>query len=74
MPRGTPQIEISYEMDANGILSVSAVEKSTNKSQQITIKNDSNKLSKEEIERMIKEAEQFKDDDDKVAKRIEAKH
>jgi L1 cell adhesion molecule like protein len=74
MPRGTPQIEITYDVDANGILQVSAVEKSSGKTEKITITNESSRLSKEDIERMIKEAEQFKDDDDKVAKRIEAKN
>jgi len=74
MPRGVPQIEISYELDADGILKVSAVEKSSGKSKEITIKNESNKLSKDEIERMIKEAEQFKEHDKKIAERIEAKN
>lgn len=74
MPRGMPQIEITYEMDANGILNVSAVEKSTNKSHSITIKNESNKLSKEEIERMVKEAEQFKEADQALADKVEAKN
>jgi len=74
MPRGMPQIEISYELDSNGILQVAAVEKSTNKSHQITIKNESNKLSKEEIERMIKEAEQYREQDQLVADKIEAKN
>jgi heat shock protein 1/8 len=74
MPRGTPQIEISYEVDADGILKVSAVEKSSGKSKEITIKNESNKLSKEEIERMVKEAEQFKEQDQKLADRIDAKN
>jgi heat shock protein 1/8 len=63
MPRGVPQIEISYEVDANGILQVSAVEKSTNKSQKITITNDSKKLTKEEIERMVRDAEQYAEQD-----------
>jgi len=74
MPRGTPQIEITYEVDANGILQVSAVEKSTGKSEKITISNSSNKLSKEEVERMVKEAEQFKAEDEAVANRVEAKN
>jgi molecular chaperone DnaK (HSP70) len=74
MPRGVPQIEISYELDSNGILQVAAVEKSTNKSHQITIKNESNKLSKEDIERMIKEAEQYREQDQLVADKIEAKN
>jgi L1 cell adhesion molecule like protein len=74
MPRGMPQIEISYELDSNGILQVAAVEKSTNKSHQITIKNESNKLSKEDIERMIKEAEQYREQDQLAADKIEAKN
>ena len=74
MPRGVPQIEITYEVDANGILQVSAVEKSSGKSEKITISNSSNKLSKEEVERMVKEAEQYKEEDERVALRIEAKN
>jgi L1 cell adhesion molecule like protein len=74
MPRGMPQIEITYEVDANGILQVSAIEKSTGKSEKITITNASNKLSKEEIEKMVQEAEKFKADDDVVVKRVEAKN
>ncbi len=74
MPRGTPQIEITYDVDANGILQVSAVEKSTGKLEKITITNESNRLSKDDIERMVKEAERFKEDDEKVRLRIEAKN
>ena len=74
MPRGMPQIEITYEVDANGILQVSAVEKSTGKSEKITITNSSNKLSKDEIEKMVKEAEKFQEEDEKVVKRVEAKN
>ena len=74
MPRGVPQVEITYEVDANGILQVSAVEKSSGKSEKITITNESNRLSKDDIERMVKEAEKFKDDDEKVRLRIEAKN
>lgn len=74
MPRGMPQIEITYEVDANGILQVSAIEKSTGKSEKITITNASNKLSKEDIEKMVQEAEKFKADDDIVVKRVEAKN
>jgi L1 cell adhesion molecule like protein len=74
MPRGVPQIEITYDIDTNGILNVSACEKSSGKSEKITINNDSNKLSKEDIERMIAEAEKYKDDDDKAQKRIDAKN
>jgi heat shock 70kDa protein 1/2/6/8 len=74
MPRGVPQIEITYDVDANGILSVSAVEKSSGKEQKITIKNESNRLSKEDIDRMVSEAEKFKADDEKVRERIESKN
>ncbi|ADO67437.1 putative DnaK/Hsp70 [Cafeteria roenbergensis virus] len=74
MPRGTPQIEITYDVDANGILNVSAVEKSSGKSEKITITNDKNRLSKEDIEKMVDEAEKFKDDDEQVRKHVEAKN
>ena len=74
MPRGTPQIEITYEVDANGILQVSAVEKSTGKSEKITITNESSRLSKADIERMVEDAEKFKADDEKVRARIEARN
>jgi heat shock protein 1/8 len=74
MPRGMPQIEISYELDTNGILSVSAVEKSSGKSEKITIKNESNRLSKEDIEKMVAEAEKYKDEDNKVKEKVEAKN
>ena len=74
MPRGVPQIEITYEVDVNGILNVSACEKSTGKSEKITIKNESNRLSQEEINKMIDEAEKFKSDDELAQKRIESKN
>ena len=74
MPRGVPQIEVTYDIDANGILNVSAVEKSTGKQNKITITNDSGRLSKEDVERMVQEAEKFKEEDDKNAARIEAKN
>jgi L1 cell adhesion molecule like protein len=74
MPRGMPQIEITYELDANNILSVSAVEKSSGKSEKITIKNESNRLSKEDIDRMVSEAEKYKAEDDKVKEKVEAKN
>lgn len=73
-PRGAPQIEVSFDMDANGILSVSAIEKGTGKATQITIKNDKGRLSKEDIERMVQEAEQYKDDDKQVLDIICAKN
>jgi L1 cell adhesion molecule like protein len=74
MPRGVPQIEITYDLDANGILNVSAVEKSSGKSEKIAIKNESNRLSKEEIDRMVQEAEKYKAEDEKLKQRVEAKN
>jgi len=71
MPRGAPQIEVSFDLDANGILSVSACEKSTGKAQKIQIKNDKNKLSKEEIERMVEESEKFREQDAKQKEKVE---
>jgi len=74
MPRGQPQIEITYDMDANGILNVNAVEKSTGKTNKITITNDKGRLSKEDIERMVKEAEKYKKEDEENKDRIDAKN
>merc|ERR1712101_97015 len=59
-PRGTPQIEVTFDVDANGILNVSAVEKGTGKQEKITITNDKGRLSKEEINRMVNDAEKYK--------------
>jgi L1 cell adhesion molecule like protein len=73
MPRGVPQIEISYDLDANGILNVSACEKSTGKSSKITITNDKSR-SKEEIERMVQEAARYEAEDKAVMERVEAKN
>ncbi|KAG7880348.1 hypothetical protein KL905_003017 [Ogataea polymorpha] len=73
-PRGVPQIEVTFDIDANGILNVSAVEKGTGKSQKITITNDKGRLSKEEIDRMVAEAEKYKEEDEKEAARIAAKN
>ncbi|KAK9454299.1 heat shock protein 70 family [Dipodascopsis uninucleata] len=73
-PRGVPQIEVTFDIDANGILNVSALEKGTGKTNKITITNDKGRLSKEEIERMVSEAEKYKDDDEKEASRIQAKN
>ncbi|GBM12720.1 Heat shock protein cognate 4 [Araneus ventricosus] len=73
-PRGVPQIEVTFDIDANGILNVSAVDKSTGKENKITITNDKGRLSKEEIERMVHEAERYKDDDEKQKSRIAAKN
>ena len=74
MPRGVPQIEVSYDVDANGILNVSASEKSTGKSQKITITNEKGSLSKDDIERMVKEAEAAAEDDKRAMEKIEAKN
>merc|ERR1712088_530991 len=73
-PRGVPQIEVTFDIDANGILNVSAVDKSTNKQNKITITNDQGRLSKEEIERMVNDADKFKADDEKQKDRIAAKN
>lgn len=73
-PRGIPQIEVVYDLDANGILNVSASEKSSGKSNKITITNDKGRLSKEDIDRMVEEAEQYKNDDLLMKERVEAKN
>ena len=73
-PRGVPQIEVSFEIDQNGIMSVHATDKGTSKSEKITITNNKGRLSKDEIEKLIKEAEKFKDQDEKIRKRVEAKN
>jgi len=73
-PRGVPQIEVTFDIDANGILNVSASDKSTGKSNKITITNDKGRLSKEEIERMVEEAEKYKNEDEKTRQKIEAKN
>ena len=73
-PRGVPQIEVSFDVDANGILNVNAADKSPGKSQKITITNDKGRLSKEEIERMLAEAEKYADEDKQAAERVTAKN
>merc|ERR1711971_1026621 len=73
-PRGQPQIEVTFEIDSNGILNVGAEDKGTGKSEKITITNDKGRLSEEQIEKMIREAEQFADEDKKVKERIDAKN
>jgi len=73
-PRGVPQIEVSFDLDANGILNIEACEKSTGKKESITITNDKGRLSQEDIDRMVKEAEDFAKDDLEVKERIEAKN
>ena len=74
MPRGIPQIEVSFDIDANGILNVSASEKSTGKSNKITITNDKGRLSKEDIDRMVEEAERYKQEDDELRGKVDAKN
>lgn len=71
-PRGVPQIEVTFEIDANGIMKVSAADKGTGRSESITITNDKGRLSKEEIDRMVQEAEEFAEQDEAVRKRVEA--
>jgi len=73
-PRGTPQIEVTFDVDSNGILNVSALEKGSGKAEKITITNDKGRLSKEEIEKMVADAEKFKGEDDKQKERIAAKN
>lgn len=73
-PRGVPQIEVTFDIDANGILNVSAQDKSSGKQEKITITNDKGRLSKEEIEKMVSDAEKFKAEDDKQKDRISAKN
>ena len=73
-PRGVPQIEVTFEFDANGILKVSAGDKGTGKSESITITNDKGRLSKEEIDRMVEEAEQYAEEDKATRERIEAQN
>ena len=73
-PRGVPQIEVTFDIDANGILNVSAADKSTGKENKITITNDKGRLSKEEIERMVNDAEKYKHEDEKQKARITAKN
>ncbi|KAH6650889.1 glucose-regulated protein [Chaetomium tenue] len=73
-PRGVPQIEVSFSVDANGILEVSAQDKGTGRKETITINNDSGRLTKDEIARMIAEADKFADEDKEARERIEARH
>jgi len=73
-PRGVPQIEVTFDVDANGILNVSAVDKNTGKENKITITNDKGRLSKEEIERMVSDAEKYKAEDEEARNRISAKN
>ncbi|UJR10044.1 hypothetical protein I4U23_014266 [Adineta vaga] len=73
-PRGVPKIEVSFDVDANGILNVSAIEKSSGQEKKITIRNDDSRLSKKDIEKMVSDAEKFKKDDELQRDRISAKN
>ena len=73
-PRGVPQIEVTFEIDVNGILRVSAEDKGTGNKEKITITNDQNRLSPEDIEKMVNDAEKFADDDKKVKEKVEARN
>jgi len=73
-PRGVPQIEVTFDIDANGILNVSAVDKSTGRQNKITITNDKGRLSKDDIERMVKEADEYRAEDEKQRDRVTAKN
>uniref|UniRef100_A0A8C5R9W3 Heat shock 70 kDa protein n=1 Tax=Leptobrachium leishanense TaxID=445787 RepID=A0A8C5R9W3_9ANUR len=73
-PRGVPQIEVTFDIDANGIMNVSAVDKSTGKENKITITNDKGRLSKEDIERMVQEADRYKTEDEAQREKITAKN
>ena len=73
-PRGVPQIEVTFDVDANGILNVTAQDKSTGKSNHITIKNDRGRLSQSEIDRMVADAEKYKDEDNKQRERVSARN
>merc|ERR1711943_163921 len=73
-PRGVPQIDVTFEVDANGILQVSAEDKGTGKSEKITITSDKGRLSDEEIERMVREAEEFAEEDKAIKERIDARN
>merc|ERR1712233_130800 len=73
-PRGVPQIEVTFEIDANGILVVSAEDKGTGSKEKITITNDQNRLTPEDIEKMINDAEKFADEDAKLKGKVEARN
>ncbi|NBI73782.1 molecular chaperone DnaK, partial [Clostridiaceae bacterium] len=73
-PRGVPQITVCFDIDANGILNVSAEDKTTGQKNKITITNDKGRLSKDEIEKMVQEAEKYKSEDEEHKKKVEAKN
>ena len=73
-PRGVPQIEVTFDVDANGIMNVSAADKTTGRSNKITITNEKGRLSKDDIDRMVNEAEKYRKDDEGVRERVQAKN
>jgi heat shock protein 1/8 len=73
-PRGVPQVEVTFDIDSNGILNVSAVEKGSGKTNKITITNDSSRLTKEQIQKMTEESEKYKKEDDELRERLEMKN
>ena len=73
-PRGVPQIEVTFDLDTNGILTVSATDKNTGKSNKVTITNDKGRLSTEQIEKMLAEAEKYKEEDRLIKERVDAKN
>ena len=73
-PRGTPQIEVAFDLDANGIMNIEACDKGSGKKQNITIKNDKGRLSSDDIDRMVAEAEKYKEDDEQTKLKIDAKN
>ena len=73
-PRGVPQIEVSFDIDANGIMNIEACDKGSGKKEQITITNNKDRLSAEDIEKMVQEAEKFKDEDNEIKERVESKN
>lgn len=73
-PRGVPRIKVQMEVDANGILQITATEEGSGKSEKITITNDNSRLSKDDIERIVQEAEKYKEEDDKIRKKVESRN
>ena len=73
-PRGVPQIEVAFDVDANGIMNIEAHDKGSGKKEQITITNDKGRLSSDDIERMVKEAEEFKEEDQRIQDKIESRN
>ncbi len=73
-PRGVPQIEVSFDIDENGIMQVAATNKSTGKTEKITITNNKGRLSKEEIDKLLKDAEKYKEEDIRIKNQIESKN